>query len=528
MNFHLLIVSFIEGITEFLPVSSTAHIILTSKLLGINTADDYIKFYTLFVQMGALLAGIILFSKKLLTDKKTFINICISFVPTAIIGFVLYKLFKFLLEGNMLLMASMLLLGGFILIYLEKYFIKNIVEKEEISKKVAFVIGVAQALAIVPGVSRSGITIIAGMFSGIKKSVIIEYSFLLALPTIGAAVIYDTYKSRDLLYNINSYTELFYGFVLSFVTAFIVLFFLKKYISKISLTFFGWYRIIIAVIIFFVFFVSSAQSFSSQVIPTISILPNNILPSDPIMISISTTTLVTRVLFDNKELKSFNYNNKIISFVGIPFEETKTAHKVKVIFSNGTLLERNINISQREKMTIPLGIPEKLGGNTPKAGKILVSNLAIDNTDINKISLITEPKILWTKSFIAPVADVKITDSYGYNRDTVGQKIVHKGSDFRASTGTKVLAINSGIVRAAKTYSSYGNSIIIDHGMGITSLYMHLSELKVKQGDKVEIGQVIGLSGQTGYATGAHLHLSIKIKGVSIDPVTFLKFFNVL
>lgn len=253
MNLHLFFVSLVEGITEFLPVSSTAHIIVASKLFGIDTVDSYIKFYMLFIQMGALLAGIILFSKKVLTDKKIFINVCISFIPTAIIGFVLYKLFKTLLEGNMALIALMLLTGGIVFIYLEKVFVKKIVEKDEISKRDAFIIGVAQALAIVPGVSRSGITIIAGMFSGIKKSVIIEYSFLLALPTVGAAVLYDAYKSRDLLSQITSYSELFYGFAASFVTAFIVLYFLKKYLGRISLTGFGWYRIALAIIIFFVF-----------------------------------------------------------------------------------------------------------------------------------------------------------------------------------------------------------------------------------------------------------------------------------
>ncbi len=251
MDIHHILISIVEGITEFIPVSSTAHIIITSKLLHVDTTDVYTKFYLLFIQMGALLAGILLFSKKLLTDKKTFINICISFIPTAIIGLILYKLFKLLLEGNMLLIAATLLIGGLVFIYLEKIFIpKYHADKDEISKLDAFIIGVAQALAIVPGVSRSGVTIATGLFRGIKKAVVIEYSFILAIPTVAAAVLYDVYKSRDILAHMHSWGDLILGFTVAFVSAFIVLYFLKKYLGRISLTGFGWYRIVLAIILF--------------------------------------------------------------------------------------------------------------------------------------------------------------------------------------------------------------------------------------------------------------------------------------
>ena len=260
MNFHLIIVSIVEGITEFIPVSSTAHIILFSKILSIDTADQYIKFYSLFIQAGALLAGVILFSKKIFSDKKIFINICASFIPTAVVGLLLYKLFKALLEGNMTLIAVVLAVGGLVLIYLEKIFMKNMavsqglldineVGRSEITIKDAVIIGLAQAAAIVPGVSRSGATIVAGLLRGIKKAVIVEYTFILAIPTIAAAVLYDLYKSREVISSLSSYSELVIGFVVAFVTAFIVLLLFKNRLGKISLTMFGWYRIVVAIII---------------------------------------------------------------------------------------------------------------------------------------------------------------------------------------------------------------------------------------------------------------------------------------
>jgi undecaprenyl-diphosphatase len=117
------------------------------------------------------------------------------------------------------------------------------------SKTDALVVGLAQAVAIVPGVSRSGATIIAGILRGVKKSVIIEYTFLLALPTLGAAVVYDAYQSRAMLLSLASYSELIAGCVVALTAATVTLYFLRKYLRKISLTVFGWYRIVVAVLI---------------------------------------------------------------------------------------------------------------------------------------------------------------------------------------------------------------------------------------------------------------------------------------
>lgn len=257
MNIHFTLISLIEGITEFLPISSTAHLIIFSKLTDVDLMDSYVKFYLLFIQFGALLAGIVLFSKKLLVNKQIFTNICISFVPSAVLGFVFYKLFKKLLEGNILLLAFMLMFGGVVFIYLEKMH-KKIDDVESggdmLTKKDALIVGLAQAVAIIPGVSRSGATIVAGMFRGIKKAVIIEYTFLLAIPTLGAAVLYDVYKSRDVLKSVSGYGELVLGFVIAFVSGYLTLSILKKYLPRISLIGFGWYRIALSVLVMFLLY----------------------------------------------------------------------------------------------------------------------------------------------------------------------------------------------------------------------------------------------------------------------------------
>ncbi len=262
MDVHLIFISVLEGLTEFLPISSTAHLIITAKLFAVDLTDAYIKFYLLFIQLGALCAGAFIFARRIFTDKTLFINICISFIPSAVVGFLAYKLFKKLLEGNMLILALALLIGGIIFIYLEKVYMKrggveDIKDfgKKDITKTDAFIVGLAQAVAIIPGVSRSGATIVAGILRGIKREVIFEYTFILALPTLGAAVLYDAYKSRDMLASINSYGDLFTGFLIAFVTASIALYILRKYLSRITLSFFGWYRIVLAIFVLMIFVV---------------------------------------------------------------------------------------------------------------------------------------------------------------------------------------------------------------------------------------------------------------------------------
>ncbi len=260
-------------------------------------------------------------------------------------------------------------------------------------------------------------------------------------------------------------------------------------------------------------------------VPYVSIYPPIIYPGDPVFITIHASSSPVSVLFGKKTIKTFSYNGKTHALTAIDFTEKIPVFDVVVTFEQGNVATTSVVITPREKIEKTFGIPEKLGGNTSEASKILIQNLAAENSSLANTQ--TASTTLWTQNFVYPLATFFITDNYGYDRNTVGQNIVHKGTDLRASIGTEVFAMNSGIVEIATKYTVYGNTVVIDHGLGVQTMYMHLSELQVKKGDKVEKGDVIGLSGDTGYADAAHLHISVRIAGISIDPMTFLKFFMV-
>jgi murein DD-endopeptidase MepM/ murein hydrolase activator NlpD len=258
----------------------------------------------------------------------------------------------------------------------------------------------------------------------------------------------------------------------------------------------------------------------------LDIYPEKPIQGDVLIIQTKNLTKedISKILFDGKSLWFFNYQNRATAFWGSDLNQKPGLYTIKIIKESGEVIEEKIEIKKREKYEAPLGIPEKLGGNTKEAGQKLVSNLDKENSEINSLKSLN--KKLWLEKFSYPLKDITITDEYGYSRNTVGNIISHKGTDFRAQEGTPVYAINSGYINKAKKYIVYGNTVIIDHGLGAQSLYMHLSRIDVKNGQYVKKGEQIGLAGKTGYAESSHLHLSIKINGKSIDPYKFLEFFK--
>ncbi len=275
--------------------------------------------------------------------------------------------------------------------------------------------------------------------------------------------------------------------------------------------------------IIFLSFFFPAILFASSVI---SISPENIIQGDPVMVTITSTSTPTKIIFDNRNIPIIIYDGKPHGLIAVDINKKSGTYGLQVIFSNGEKISQDIVVGAREKIEAPLGIPEKLGGNTVAAGKSLVSNLTKENAILNNLK--TGTHAFWMKSFVAPLKNLIVTDFYGYNRKTGEYTIPHKGIDFRAVTGTKVYAMNRGVVRLARTYTIYGKTIVVDHGFGLQTLYMHLSKIYVNEGQLVLPGQLIGLSGMTGYADQPHLHISVKINGVSIDPEVFMKFFGVM
>lgn len=240
-----IILGVVEGVTEFLPISSTGHLILTSKLFGIAD-EEFTKTFEIAIQFGAILAVVALYWKKILSDKETWKKVFIAFLPTAIIGFLLYRILKGYLLVNSLLVVWALFLGGVALIVFELWHRKrNGNYNQEIDYKKSFAIGAVQSLAMVPGVSRSGATIIGGLFMGVNRERIVEFSFLLAVPTMAAATFYDLYKSVG-LFSFSDFPILAIGFVVSFIVALLSIKWLLHFIKNHSFIAFGVYRIIVA------------------------------------------------------------------------------------------------------------------------------------------------------------------------------------------------------------------------------------------------------------------------------------------
>ncbi len=260
---HAILLGIIEGLTEFLPISSTAHLIIAAEWLKIPSTE-FLKTFEISIQLGAILAIVILYWKKIWSSWNLILKIAVAFIPTAIIGLIFYKIVKQYLMNNNYLIAAALLVGGIILILFEKYFSHDKSGKEltseaakgidnnTISYKQAAIIGVFQSLAIVPGVSRAAATIIGGLSLGIKRKTIVEFSFLLAIPTMLAATGLDLLKSRTIIMSLSTNDLLVWlvGFVLSFITAVIGVKFFIKYIQNNNFSAFGWYRIVLAIIIF--------------------------------------------------------------------------------------------------------------------------------------------------------------------------------------------------------------------------------------------------------------------------------------
>lgn len=252
--FQAAILGVVEGLTEFLPISSTFHLIWSAKLLGL-TQTEFLKLFEVVIQSGAILAIVALYIQTVLKDLKLIKNLLISFLPTAVIGLLLYKIIKNSFFENFLLQLSIFIGVGVFFILFEKWSKKRELHKnaESLTSKEALFIGVAQALAVFPGVSRAGAVMIALMYRKVNRVEAAKYSFLLAVPTLLSASVLDLLKSKDvLLSNTQNIPLLVVGFVFAFLSAFIVVKWFVAYLQSHDLTNFGWYRIVAGALLFFV------------------------------------------------------------------------------------------------------------------------------------------------------------------------------------------------------------------------------------------------------------------------------------
>jgi len=256
--FHALILGIVEGLTEFLPVSSTGHLILAGQLLGFN--DEKGKVFEIAIQFAAILAVVWEYRARLghavvslgtePASRRLATNLIVAFLPAAmaVLGFLFIKQIKHYLF-NPIVVASALIIGGVLILWAERR--KHVVRAETVDDmnwRDALKVGFAQAVAMIPGTSRSGATIIGGLFFGLSRKAAAEFSFFLAIPTMFAATLYDVYKNRD-LFSADDIGLFAMGGAASFISALLAVRGLIRFISRHDFGVFAWYRIVFGVLV---------------------------------------------------------------------------------------------------------------------------------------------------------------------------------------------------------------------------------------------------------------------------------------
>ncbi len=228
-------------------------------------------------------------------------------------------------------------------------------------------------------------------------------------------------------------------------------------------------------------------------------------------------------LFGSDKLKFFDYKGGVTAVAPVRPTQKAGNYALHVQFADGSSFDRTIRVRAKNFVTLSLGIPKELGLTT----KGLTTKLAEQKVSIDSAVSASTNKVYFGKAFGLPLANnTRIASTFGEIRKTGDSVIRHWGIDFGGPEGSAVGAMSGGIVKSVYYDAVYGKVVIVDHGEGIYSLYMHLREQKVKEGDVVQRGTVIGMLGKTGYSTAPHLHLSMKINSIPVDPARFVMAFK--
>lgn len=247
-----IIIAIVEGLTEFLPISSTGHMIITEKILGI-TETDFVKVFTVAIQLGAILAVVVLYWKKFFDFKRFqfYIKLGLAVLPALMAGYLFSDRIDQLLESSLTVAISMLV-GGIIFLFIDKVFRDPVIDSEEkVSFPKAIIIGIWQCLAMVPGVSRSAASIIGGMQQKLTRSAAAEFSFFLAVPTMLAATGYKLYKYYKVHEGFSSaeIKQLAIGNIVAFIVAMLAIRFFIGFLKKYGFRVWGYYRIILGIVL---------------------------------------------------------------------------------------------------------------------------------------------------------------------------------------------------------------------------------------------------------------------------------------
>lgn len=264
----------------------------------------------------------------------------------------------------------------------------------------------------------------------------------------------------------------------------------------------------------------AAAPASARITPVLS--TTKLYQGDTLFITLPRSAVVASSTFDGRPINFFRYGGGQKAAVPIPATASVGAHRLYIKF-NGGAYSRTLSVRARKFPVVSLGVPDKIN-ETPAQ---VVGQFADINAELNSIVAVREAGAFFAKGFRLPLTRfVRYGSPFGEVRKTGASLVRHLGTDFTAPAGAPVLAINDGVVKLATSTDIYGNTVVIDHGAGIYSLYLHLSRMDVAPGAAVRSGQVIGAVGDTGYAFAPHLHLSVKVDGISVDPVRFINTFR--
>lgn len=249
--YEAIVLAIIEGLTEFLPISSTGHLILGASLLGMDTSNSFLKLFTVAIQFGAILSVGVLYFKRFFQSLQFYFKLAVAFVPAAIFGVLFSDKIDQLLESP-LGVAIALLIGGFILLGVDRWFAQaDAHSTEQITYKQALKIGIFQCLSMIPGTSRSAATIVGGMSQGLSRTLAAEFSFFLAVPTMLGATLKKLYDFYQAGYQLNSQELklLALGNIVAFIVALLAIKFFISFLQKHGFRLFGWYRIVVGALI---------------------------------------------------------------------------------------------------------------------------------------------------------------------------------------------------------------------------------------------------------------------------------------
>jgi len=244
---------------------------------------------------------------------------------------------------------------------------------------------------------------------------------------------------------------------------------------------------------------------------------------DALIIKVKTDSHQIKGRLDSKEIKFFKWQDNWIGILGISVKEKPGKYGLTIEFPEGTFLNKQIQILERKFPTTELFVSEELKEKGFTPSKIVENITTKENLILKEILDVFTSAVYFDQPFIYPLKKIKDVGAFGNIRKSEGVAAQHLGVDLEADLGSPVFAVNDGTVSFIQELTTYGKTLIIDHGFGIFSLYLHLDEFKVSEGQKVKQGQIIALSGNTGYSISPHLHFSVKIRGETVDPLKFIE-----